>query len=80
MTAAANVPPPPPLPALQHSVFESSLLPVSSIARECCSHWQVGMVLDFTRSQQYYQTEEWYPEGHRNDDLFYRKVRWPCGT
>ncbi len=35
-------------------------------------------MLDFTRSQQYYQTEEWYPEGHRNDDLFYRKVRWPC--
>jgi len=33
----------------------------------------VGMVLDFTRSQQYYQTEEWYPEGHRNDALFYRK-------
>lgn len=32
------------------------------------------MVLDFTRSQQYYQTEEWYPEGHRNDALFYRKV------
>lgn len=75
--AAATVPTPAPLPAFQYSASESPLFPVGSVERAPCSNWQVGMVLDFTRSQQYYQTEEWYPEGHRNDDLFYRKVRWP---